>query len=64
MKKEIKPSSSQQKRARESLGNRMDEAENRIVTLHDNVEETKSTSKHYENFKKYRQGIIRVCGTP
>ena len=52
MKKEIKPSSSQQKRARESLGNRMDEAENRIVTLHDNVEEMKSTSKHYENFKK------------
>ena len=30
----------------------MDETENRIVTLHDNVEEMKSTSKHYENFKK------------
>ena len=68
MKKEIKHSPSQQNRARESLGNRMDEAENRIVTLHDNVEEMKSTSKHYENFKKIQarnnQGMWNTMKRP
>ena len=30
----------------------MDEAENRISTLDNSMEEMKSPSKHYENFKK------------